>query len=171
MTEAQERAGQMVCARSVNSMDCSPPGPSVRGIVQARILEWVAIFSSESSSWPMDWTWVSCIGRWILYHWATCVLLEVWQMNEPRMRCMFSLSCDDPVHAILYTDLCMFFMPVGVAWGRQWCGSGPKPLPREDGERHRESGLGMVMSESYICPVWGLHLVTLWGCLYKNLST
>lgn len=32
---------------------------------------------------------------------------------------MFSLSCDDPVHAILYTDLFMFFMPVGVASGRE----------------------------------------------------
>ena len=41
-------------------------------------------------------------------------------MNESRMTCMFSLSCDGPVHAILYTDLCMFFMPVGVAWGGEW---------------------------------------------------
>ena len=32
------------------------------------------------SSWPTHWTWVSCIGRWILYHWATreaCFLLDV----------------------------------------------------------------------------------------------
>ena len=41
-------------------MDCSPPGPSVHGISQARILEWVAISFSRGSSWPRDWTWVSC---------------------------------------------------------------------------------------------------------------
>ena len=52
-------------------MDCSPPGFSVHGIVQARILEWVAISSSRGSSQPRDWTCTSCIGRRILYHWAT----------------------------------------------------------------------------------------------------
>ena len=52
-------------------MDCSLPGSSVHGISQARILEWVAISFSRGSSWPRNWTQVSCIGRWILYHWAT----------------------------------------------------------------------------------------------------
>ena len=31
----------------------------------------VAISFSRESSWPRDWIWVSCIGRWILHHWAT----------------------------------------------------------------------------------------------------
>ena len=55
-------------------MNCSPPGPSVHGIFQARILEWVAISYSRGSSQPRDWTLsscISCIGRWILYHCAT----------------------------------------------------------------------------------------------------
>ena len=52
-------------------MDCSLPGSSIHGISQARILEWVAISFSRVSSWPRDQTCVSCIGRWILYHWAT----------------------------------------------------------------------------------------------------
>ena len=52
------------------SMGCSPPGSSVHGISQARILEWVAISFSRGSSWFRDWTEVACIGRWILYHWA-----------------------------------------------------------------------------------------------------
>ena len=38
----------------------SPPGSSVHGIPQARTLEWAAIFSSRGSSWPRDWTSVSC---------------------------------------------------------------------------------------------------------------
>ena len=46
-------------------------GSSVLRIFQARILEWVAISFSRSSSRPRDWTHASCIGRWILYHWAT----------------------------------------------------------------------------------------------------
>ena len=54
-------------------MDCSPPGSSVHGLSQARILGWVAISFSRGSSQPRDWTCISCItctGRQILYHWA-----------------------------------------------------------------------------------------------------
>ena len=50
------------------------PCSSVHGILQARILEWVAIPFSRVSSWPRDWThisYISCLGRWILYHWGT----------------------------------------------------------------------------------------------------
>ena len=52
-------------------IDCSPPGSSVHGILQARILEWVAMSSSRGSSWLRDWTPnsnVSCIGKQVLYH-------------------------------------------------------------------------------------------------------
>ena len=49
-------------------MDCSPPDSSVHGILQARILEWVAIAFSMESSQPRDRTWVSHIGRRLLYH-------------------------------------------------------------------------------------------------------
>ena len=47
-------------------MDCRPPGSSVHGILQAKVLEWVAISSSRRSSWPRDQTcisFVSCFGR------------------------------------------------------------------------------------------------------------
>ena len=53
-----------------NPVDCSPPDSSVHGILQARILEWVAVPSSRGSSRPRDRIWVpcvSCIGRWVLY--------------------------------------------------------------------------------------------------------
>ena len=52
-------------------MDCSPPTSSVHGIFQARILGWVAISFSRVSSPPRNWTRFSCIGRKVLYHWAT----------------------------------------------------------------------------------------------------
>ena len=50
---------------------CSPSGSSVHVILQVRILEWGAIFSSRGSSWPRDRTCISWISRWILHHWAT----------------------------------------------------------------------------------------------------
>ena len=49
-------------------MVCSPPGSSVHGILQARILEWVAIPFSRAPSQPRDQAHVSCASRWILYH-------------------------------------------------------------------------------------------------------
>ena len=51
-------------------MDCSPPGSSVHGISQARILEWVAIPFYRGSSQPRDWTWVSCIAGRFFTIWA-----------------------------------------------------------------------------------------------------
>ena len=62
------------CLTLCDPMDCSPPGSSVHGSSQARILEWVTISFSRGFFWPRDQTWVSCIsciGRQILYHWAT----------------------------------------------------------------------------------------------------
>ena len=50
------------CLTLCDLMDCSPPGSSVHGILQARILEWVAISFSRGLSQPRDWTWVSCIS-------------------------------------------------------------------------------------------------------------
>ena len=67
---------------------CSPPDSSVHGISQARILELVAIFYSRGSSWPRDWTHISCasciVGRfftaeplrnsnWIIVAYQCCV--------------------------------------------------------------------------------------------------
>ena len=55
-----------------NPMDFSPPGSFVHGIFQARILKWDAISFSRESSWPRDWTWVSCMaGRFFFTVWAT----------------------------------------------------------------------------------------------------
>ena len=59
------------CPTLCNPMDCNLPGPSVHVISQSRILEWVAISFSRGPSWPRDRTWVSWIGRQILYCWAT----------------------------------------------------------------------------------------------------
>ena len=65
-----------LCLTLCNPMDCSPPGSSVHGILQTRILEWVAMPSSRGSSWPRDWACVSCGsciagGFFIPSHWGS----------------------------------------------------------------------------------------------------
>ena len=59
------------CQTLCDPMDCSLPGSSVHGILQARILEWVAMPCSRASSQPrMESKSLpsSCTGRWVLYH-------------------------------------------------------------------------------------------------------
>ena len=58
------------CLTMCDPMDCSLSGSSVCGILQAKILEWVAMPSSKGSYRPRDRTWVSC-----LLHWQTVSLL------------------------------------------------------------------------------------------------
>ena len=57
--ERQERKIALSRFQLLRSHDCSPPGSSVHGILQARILEWVAISFSRGASWPKNWTQVS----------------------------------------------------------------------------------------------------------------
>ena len=64
---AHSRGPKNICIKSPQScltlcdpMDCSPQGFSVLGILQARVLQWVAILSSRGSSQPRDGTCVSC---------------------------------------------------------------------------------------------------------------
>ena len=56
-------------------MDCSLPGSSLHGILQARVLEWVAISFSRGSSQPRDWTRVSHIPGRCFNLWATISML------------------------------------------------------------------------------------------------
>ena len=58
------------CPTLFNPMDCRPPGSSVHGILQARVLEWVVMPFSRGSSWPRDQTWVSCIADRSFTLWA-----------------------------------------------------------------------------------------------------
>ena len=66
------------CPTLCNPMDCSPPGSSVCGILQARIVEWVAMPFSRGSP-PRDWTWVSrIVGRFF----ATVTPLITWVIRR-----------------------------------------------------------------------------------------
>ena len=60
-----------LCPNLCYPVEYSPPGSSVHGIFQARILEWVAISFSRASSWPRDWTQLSCVAGRCFNLWAT----------------------------------------------------------------------------------------------------
>ena len=63
-----------VVSNSCDPMDCSPPGSSVHGVLQARIPEWVAISLSRGSSRPRNQIWVS---------WTAGRFFTDWTMREP----------------------------------------------------------------------------------------
>ena len=55
-------ACMLSCVRLFDPMDCSPLGSTVHGILQARIMEWVAMPSSRGSSQPRDQTWIPYVS-------------------------------------------------------------------------------------------------------------
>ena len=64
------------CPTLCDPMDCSPPGSSVHWILQASILEWVAIAFSRGSCQPRDWTQVSHTPGRLFTIWATGEVLK-----------------------------------------------------------------------------------------------
>ena len=76
------------CLTLCDPMDCGLLGSSIHAILQARILEWVAISFSRGSSPLRDATHVSCIsctGRRVLYHWC--------HLGSPVIPCSVTQSC------------------------------------------------------------------------------
>ena len=69
----------LVMSDSLRPVDCSPPSSSIHGILQTRILEWVAISFSRGSSRPRDWTQVShIVGK----HFNLCATREALLLQE-----------------------------------------------------------------------------------------
>ena len=93
-----------MCLTLCDPMDCSLPGSSVNGILQARILEWVAIPFSMGSSWLGDRTPVSLITGKFFTIWVTKVT------NGETLERKQSIECRSG-------DLC----PALWALGRWWC--------------------------------------------------
>ena len=88
-----------VVSDSFDPMNCSPPGSSIRGILQARILEWVAISYSRGSSQPRDQTRVSCIvGIFFFYH-----------LSHQGNVCYFDLAMGSWVYKYINTYQTVFF--------------------------------------------------------------
>ena len=70
------------CPILCDPTNCSLPGFSVHGILQARILEWIAIPFSRGSSWPRDRSLVSCIAGRFFTVWATGKSLSILIKNQ-----------------------------------------------------------------------------------------
>ena len=92
-----------LCPTLCDPMGCGLPGSSVQGILQAGILEWVAISSSRGSSWPRDQTRVSCIADRFFTVWATreahsrypinVCCMNKWLQQSPTQRRHSRASC------------------------------------------------------------------------------
>ena len=78
-------------SKSLWPMDCSPQGSSVAGILQVKILEWVAVASSRGSSWPRDGTQVSCTAGGFFTVWATREALVTMYWYLIRIYCVFTM--------------------------------------------------------------------------------
>ena len=92
-----------LCHSLGNQMEFSPPGSSVHGILQARILEWVAISSSQGSSQSRDQTWVSLIaGRFF----------TIWCTKELPGRALVEVT----VHKQNVPSLARCILDVGISW-------------------------------------------------------
>ena len=76
-----------------------PPGSSVHGIFQVRILKWVALPSSRGSRWHRDWTHISCISCIVAGFFTTASLVAQMVKSLPAMREIWvqSLGGDDPL--------------------------------------------------------------------------
>ena len=84
--------------RFCDPMDYSLPGSSVHGILQARILEWVVMSSFRGSPRPKNRTlisYVSCIGRQVLYHWHHLRSLYIYIQTETEITVLYlPFSCN-----------------------------------------------------------------------------
>ena len=100
------------CPTLLDPKDCSPPGSSVHGIPQARILERVAIPFCRGSFWPRDRTHVSCTAGRFFTTWASreALITEVFSGKESSCQCkemqktwVRSLGWEDPLEEKMVT--------------------------------------------------------------------
>ena len=94
-----------LCPTLCDPMDGSLPSSSVHGIFQTRTLEWVATSLSSGSSWPRDWTHISCIAGRFFTCWVISIahkkifpigflcpqLHHTWGSKKSWQQCMISL--------------------------------------------------------------------------------
>ena len=101
---------------SLRPWNCSPPGSSVHGILQARILEWGAISSSRGSSRPRDLICISLIIRRTLYHWATWEALVAFKHTSKIHHTFCVPDPDPPVKVLAHGSLLSAPRLAGWAW-------------------------------------------------------
>ena len=112
-----------LCPALRDPVDCSLPGSSVHGILQARILEWVAISFSRGSSWPRDQTQVSCIAGSFFTIWATREVptlqylpLKTSLKSLPELAPVWFFSLSHTYHALVIPSLPAPRTPLFPPW-------------------------------------------------------
>ena len=128
-----------------------PLGSSVHGIFQARILAWVDISFSMGSFRPRDRTHVSCIGRWVLCHWATreaptCPLLST---DLLILIWLWARKTERPGLLELYAK----HGSTGLEWEKELLSSGHGEYPSE--HWHRSSSLAACRLSGCVPENWG----------------
>ena len=108
-----------LCLTFRDPVYCRPPDFSVHWIFQARILEWVAVFSSRGSSWPRDWTCVPCVS---------CVA-GIFFTAEPWDPDFSLISLEQYLRAT--------WDAVSQAWSPQFCLMNKNSLGKIEGRRRR----------------------------------
>ena len=85
------------CLTRCDPMDCSLPGSSLHGILQARTLEWVGChFLLQGSSWPRNWTWVSCVSC------TAGGFFTLWAIGNPDEAGMADPNCQEETVLLLH---------------------------------------------------------------------
>ena len=134
------------CLIPCRSMDCSPPGFTVYGILQARIMEWVAMPSSRGSSQPRDWThvsYVSCTGRQVLTTSAT------WEAPQHMSNRIHSLEW-----MWVYCEVCQLLSRVWI-FVTPWTEAHQAPLSWDSPGMN--TGMGCHALLQRISPIQGLN--------------
>ena len=146
-------------------MGWSLPGSSVYGILQARILEWVAIFFCRGSSQPRNRTWVSHIPSRFFTVWATkeaCVQVIIEKSDQLSLR----LLCD--LESRL--QICCTYLSLFKVKDTNTINSSPKwpgylcLLRERERDRERETGKlfkhQAIHAETYSKIHWGVKTVS-----------
>ena len=112
-----------LCLTLCDPMDCRLSGSSVHEILQARILEWVAIPFSSRCSWPRDWIWISFIVGKFFTIWATkegqgyITYIQKWKKKKILQK---AASKTGPMDSTcLFSRLCRVLFPEEVV-SDQW---------------------------------------------------
>ena len=141
-----------LCLTLCEPMDCSPPGSSVHGILQATILEWIAISFSRGSSPLRDWTWVSLVaGRFFTLPSGKSNIRMLSTVNQGRsvyrLPSSFSSFKNTKVKVKLLSHVQIFVIPwtvvyqapLSMGFSRQehWSGL-PFPSPMHESEKWSE---------------------------------
>ena len=128
-------------------MDCSLPGVSVCGILQARILEWVAVSCSRESSHPRNQIQVSCIAGRFFTDWATREAhINLWSIINPQYHLIVCVH----IAPLFFLELFVYIYIFYHIWFN---------LPLVDGLLGCSPLFAAVlMLNEYPCPYWGVYM-------------